>query len=430
MKKHNIYNKPSALAVLLAALLIQGCGVNPNQNPSTDASNSAVETGPVSTGEDLFTDAGPQAEAQIQADSSTSLRSRAVKVNVAALKRTLSSPNRPSTLKLRFFADQEVVIVLEEVQRISDDNIVVVGRIEGDLDSAVTLVVNGDVLVANVKRGTSEESFEVRYHGSYHVVRIPNETAEAEEPCEPVEEAGHSGEAEGATVQSEAAEALDAETQAADTASPLAAPVIDMLIAYTPRAKAAQGGSTAIQALIQMGIADTNRAFIDSGVNLQVRLAGTIETRQNEGTNMYNDLMALRSKTDRRFDEVHAERARKGADQVTLVAAYKGVNTSAGIGFVAANASNAFTVVKAMYFRQYTFSHELGHNIGLNHNDGFLSSSGRFRTIIAYGNYPRIRRYSNPNLKYNGYLTGSSARNEARILNRRAAITASLLSPR
>jgi hypothetical protein len=212
------------------------------------------------------------------------------------------------------------------------------------------------------------------------------------------------------------------------TAQPLSDPVVDMLVAYTPAAREHQGGKAAIEALIQMGVADTNQAFRDSGVGLQVRLVGMMETAQNESSDLNGDLTALRGTNDGKWDEIHTMRKRLGADQVTLVAAYLSNSSAAGIGYVNATASSAFTIMRDTYFRQYTLAHEFGHNLGLNHSDGLESSAGRFRTIIAYGSYPRIRRYSNPALSYNGYPTGDATHNESKILNTNATRGANLVA--
>lgn len=206
-----------------------------------------------------------------------------------------------------------------------------------------------------------------------------------------------------------------------------ATPVIDMLVAYTPTARTGAGGDSAIKALIETGIANTNKAFTDSGVNLKVRLVGTLALTQNETGNWSSDLSALSSKTDGKWDAVHAERTRLGADQVTVVGEFPG-SSVAGIGYIKAGSGTAFTVVKRSAFSQYTFSHELGHNVGLQHSDGYVNSSAGFRTIMAYGSVPRILRYSNPSIAYKSSATGSSASNSASILNANGKTTANLVA--
>lgn len=341
-----------------------------------------------------------------------SSRSRFVTVNLQALTEALNGPNR--NINLNFFDNEQVEVTLEQINKISDDNFVAAGRINGDDESSVSLVLNDGILLANVRRSNSDQTFEVRYNkDGVHTVSVPRSN---EEGCP----ASHAENLPG--------EEPIKETIQAD-AGILATPVIDMLVVYTPIARSRQGGTSAMKALIQMGIADTNRAFTDSGINLQVRLAGTMEMTQNESGNWSTDLSRLKGSSDGKWDAVHAERRRLGADQVSLIGAYTSGGSTAGIGYINAGHSSAFTVTKANKFGQYTFTHELGHNLGLNHSDGYVNGAGRFRTIMAYGSYPRIRRFSNPNRTYNGNKTGTTAKYSASIANRNASRVAMLLSP-
>jgi len=112
---------------------------------------------------------------------------------------------------------------------------------------------------------------------------------------------------------------------------------------------------------------------------------------------------------------VHAERKRLGADLVSIVAYYS--SSTAGIGYVGSSFTTGFSITKTTAFKQFSFTHELGHNMGLNHLDGYENSSGKFRTVMAYGSYTRIPRFSNPGLDFNSYATGTSSNNSAKILN-------------
>lgn len=184
------------------------------------------------------------------------------------------------------------------------------------------------------------------------------------------------------------------------------------------------GGSDAIKALIQMGVADSNKAYQTSGVNLSLRLVGTIAVTQAESS-FTSDLTALKSTSDGKWDAVHAERTRVGADLVALVAYYSNSST-AGIGYVGSTYSSGFSITKTTAFKQFSFTHELGHNIGLKHEDGYENSSGKFRTVMAYGTYTRIARFSNPAIDYNGYATGTSSNNSAAKINANGARIAAL----
>ncbi|MES2963443.1 MAG: M12 family metallo-peptidase [Bdellovibrionota bacterium] len=395
---------------LTAVALTSGCGFAPGSDDS-----------PVDA---IFADASSEAEADAQANdpSEAARRRRYVRVNARALARAIGAAESGSTrvFKLNLFEGEPITVVLEDVMRITDDNVTATGRIVGDSESAVTLVMNKDVLLVNVRRGTSDEQFEVRYVGDgLHKVRelLPDH---GDEGCE-------TANSPGATAMSEEESLAESIASNEDDASPLATPVIDILAAYTPAARTKMGGIDAVTALIQLGIADTNRALADSGVALAARLVGIVALTQNETGNWSSDLSALRSKTDGKWNAVHTERTRLGADQVSLVVSSPS-GSVAGIGYVNASASTAFTITRTSAFKAYSFSHELGHNLGLNHTDGYVSSAGRFRTIIAYGTYPRARRYSNPNLTYLGYKTGDSSHNESSILNRNAYRVSSLIS--
>jgi hypothetical protein len=439
-----LFTASSALAM---ALVLQGCGAKSSNDGSTtlnpvastcqaaesDTASIFTEVEQDNSGESRVEERGQdnaqdhvrsRIEEVDQDQVSDTLRRRFVKVDMDRMKR-LFRAGAGQKIKLPLFADREVTVAVENVEQISDDNAVVVGRLEGDALSAVTLVMNKGVLVGNINSGMTDEKYEIRYlSDGVHSIRAEGgdkggDCLEVAAPQETVEE---QVEAQAMQAATKAAEAQDESNNAVE-----AKPVIDMLVAYTPAARDKEGGTDAIRAEIQLSVANTTRAFADSGVNAEARLVGMMELKQNESS--YNsDLTALKSKTDGKWDEVHAERARLGADQVTVIGAYANGGSVYGIGYTNSTAASAFTIVKSAAFGMYTVSHELGHNFGLQHSDGLQSSAGKFRTIIAYGQYPRIRRYSNPSLPYNGFATGDSSHNEASILNKNAAKMSNLVA--
>ena len=347
--------------------------------------------------------------------SSDESRRRYVNVNFEALKGALAQSS--GVLTLNFFNDKSLRLALSRIEKGIEDSTVATGEIEGDPNSSVSLALVGRVLFVNVKSAENEASYEVRLaaeNGELHVVRELGGSDAVADACETVD----------AVVEPDDEPII--ETQGGDN-SVMAAPVLDILVAYTPAARARVGGTSAIKALIHIGIADTNAALAGSGANMQVRLVGTLETKQNETGNYNSDLAALKGTTDSRWNEVHAVRKQLGADQVSLIGAYTRTYSPVGIGYYKATKSSAFTIVKYDTFKNYTFAHELGHNIGLDHSDGYQNSTARFRTIMAYGSYQRIRRYSNPNISYNGYKTGTSYNNSAKIINANNSRMASLV---
>jgi len=90
----------------------------------------------------------------------------------------------------------------------------------------------------------------------------------------------------------------------------------------------------------------------------------------------------------------------------------------------------------------YSFGHEIGHNLGLNHdrgtkntcggsgyNYGYRDPEGSFRTTLAYdcrtdqcdnnaaSGCTRIKRYSTPDRTYNGKVLGTADANNVRAIN-------------
>lgn len=215
--------------------------------------------------------------------------------------------------------------------------------------------------------------------------------------------------------------------------------VIRMVVAYTPAA-AAQAGN--IGALIQLAIDETNQAYRNSlvGSIVGVTLAYAYQTSYTEA-DMSTDLNRLTTTNDGFMDEVHTHRNNVGADAVALI---RGSGEYCGIGWLNSGANTAFTVTsQSCATGYYSFGHELGHNIGMQHdpavspgtgyNHGYVNVGAKWRTIMAYNNAcssagvncTRIQHFSNPAGCYSGAATGTAATHDnARVLRERAATVA------
>lgn len=403
----------TASVSLASALFLQGCGKERPPN-----SEAASKTCVPSTG-DIFVEIAPEIQPDVleQGMGRRTLRKRDVAVRMDAFKRAVRS-GAGGRIRMGLFSGKQIDIEIESVQSLSEDNAIVTGKIAGEATSTATIVMKDEAFVANIHEERTGEHYEVRHSGDgVHTVRSLGPDSIA--GCAAIP-------APAAPFESTASIATPEDFEIGNS-TVLATPVIDMLVGYTPAARASQGGTSGMQALIQMGVADTNRALTDSGANLRVRLVGMLEMTQNESSDFYADLDALRLTTDGKWDLIHSVRKRLGADQVTLVGLYAHNYTIAGIGYVNATASSAFTIVRTSAFGMYTFSHEFGHNLGLNHEDGLENPVARFRTIMAYGTQPRIRRFSNPNIPYNGAATGDSTHHSVKIINANAAQKAALV---
>jgi|GEM_PF-115444 len=200
--------------------------------------------------------------------------------------------------------------------------------------------------------------------------------------------------------------------------------IVDVLVAFSPEAKAANGGEDGIEAVITLAVAETNQAYLNSQAPVQLRLVGTVETVESESGSMSTDLGRLASTTDGHLDDVLVEREALGADVVSLIVHtgdYCGVGYQMGM-LHPAYAEYAFNVVKDdCATGYYSLGHEVGHNLGLSHDHanatsgvfpysfGYQEPTGAFRTVMAYtctGGCTRIQHFSNPEISYDGQLTG------------------------
>jgi len=207
---------------------------------------------------------------------------------------------------------------------------------------------------------------------------------------------------------------------------PIADVVLDVMVAYTQATINNEGSLNALLALINQGVADTNSTLNASNISARIRLVGTTELTYTE-TDPQAMLIALQLTDDGIMDAVHAERDQVGADFVCLWAplsqlcglAYRPSSISTGF------APLAFSVVDPDCQFKYTFTHELGHNFGCQHAVGdegiarggtlFEYSYGwrwngtngtQYRSVMAYAPGAVVRRFSNPDVSYQGRPSG------------------------
>lgn len=244
--------------------------------------------------------------------------------------------------------------------------------------------------------------------------------------------------------------------------------VIDIMVAYTPAAATAYGGVANTVSSITTAVTNMNVANTNSGVssNISFNLVHTYQVVYTESGTTSTDLSRLRTNGDGFMDDVHTRRNLYLADLVSLIVASP--TTTCGVGYLNTNptdysANNGFNVtVYNCVVGNFSMSHELGHNMGLQH-DWYVNSStlpcahhhgyvnqavipsgtptaARWRTILAYNdqcsangfNCNRLNYWSNPNITNTGNpmgiaLAGPNPAHEVYGINRFACVVSAFL---
>ncbi len=333
-------------------------------------------------------------------------RSRYVNVNFEEMG-TAEAPL--NNIVLNLFDDTVYTAILEHTESGSPEATAWIGRLEGIPLSQVVLIKANGVLSGSVAMP----------HGIYEIRPITNDVYIIED----IDQALFPEELEPVHVpdgQPDLDDLMGDLSGASDSCTD-----ISVLVAYSPEARAAAGSTAAIEALIAQAVAETNQSYVNSGLTQRINLVHTMETGAGDSQNdFYNDLYALLSLTDGRFDSVDAARETYYADEVALIIEdYQ----YCGLAFVNSSASSAFSVTARNCATGYfSFGHELGHNMGARHDwyvdvtanshKGFVNTTDHWRTIMAYSSHcgaagtycTRIQYWSNPNVFYNSDPMGIS----------------------
>lgn len=292
----------------------------------------------------------------------------------------------------------------------------------GGDDSAI-LVERKGLITGNVRANGELYAIRPLSNGEHVVMRIDQNRMPADHPPSY------------AKIFAEAtpAPAVENVTTAANT-------TIRVLVAYTPSVAAKHAN---MASFIDLAMAETAQGYTNSGVNITLELATTLQVSYTETGNFDTDLTRFRGTSDGYMDNVHTVRDQNAADLNMLMVtndAYCGL--ASGIGSTAATAfAEVFDDCATGY---YSFAHEFGHLQSARHdptNDptrkpyayghGYQAGNKAWRTVMAYNcsgaGCPRINYWSNPNKTYtDGQVMGTSTKSDnTRVLNTTAATVAS-----
>lgn len=241
---------------------------------------------------------------------------------------------------------------------------------------------------------------------------------------------------------------------AAGAARAAQCPVVDVLALYTPKAAKRVGGEHRVPASAQRIATRMNRSLAAGGLCGIIRVVHPYTATDYEGSEEFRTAHAtLKEHTAGLGRRVHEQRARYGADLVTLVVdrPQRGGGTADYTPALDASTDEfAYAVVDVDGIDLDSASHEIGHNLGLAHdrttlagkadgsmsvsrnrpyNTGWITEDGKRYTIMAYrsacGDHcRRISRFSSATQSWKGHRLGDADNDGVRVLRETMPIVA------
>lgn len=361
-------------------------------------------------------------------------RARAVHVDFDVLQDVfdaLTIAAEPMTIRIPFFDDATLLAEITSVVSTSSGGLAFTGTIPGVMFSTVVLVNNDGVVSINVSAPSKKYSI----HGSSQTGYLAKELQELDLP-----DHGSPPIVVNAAPLPKPARQTAADTLvAADSGTQM-----DVMVVYTPAARVNNGGTAQMHANIDAQVALTNLIYANSNVVQRLRLVYKGEVAYTETTDGV-DLSRLQNPSDGFMDSVPMLRDIYKADFVSLWGNYPG---TCGLGYLMGTESSGFegTAYNTVNSPSCTgsgsgtFAHELGHNMGLQHDKfvapenttvtpegstvpveilyahGYVDTVNRFRTVMAYDDEciatapftfcNRTLTFSNPSVLFNGVPTG------------------------
>lgn len=371
----------------------------------------------------LFNDNLNQQQKRV-AESSSKRNSATKRLRGISVNPNILNQNR---ILLNLFNDQELVGEIEQREERSDGAKIWKGNLEGKPESKATFVSRGSVTVGNIH--TEEGVYEIRYAGNgASLVRLidPNLLPDDLHPGAP----------------QTGVKARVSPAQSADAVA-----FVDVMILITQDAYDDLGRDIdAARALVDLMVEEANQAYQLSNIGIRLRLARAAvidDFIYNDSGNLSTDLIRLSAQSpvpigNHLAPYVRDQRDEYNADLITLVVKDGGGSCGIAYQMNEENESSfgelAYSVVDVDCISGYSYPHELGHNMGAQHNReddddivprysyayGYRDPRNRFRTIMAYPcddeECTRIPFFSNPDILYQGIPFGTATEDNARTL--------------
>jgi Metallo-peptidase family M12B Reprolysin-like/Domain of unknown function (DUF4214) len=229
---------------------------------------------------------------------------------------------------------------------------------------------------------------------------------------------------------------------------------IDLLVGYTPGMVTRFSTTAGVTSRLNTLVATMNDALTQSQVNLTIRLVNATQVSYSDTASNDIALTAISpSSTDPLKATIDTLRNQNNADLVALIRPYQRathggcgvawVLGAGGAGVTSSEASLAFSTISdgtdtggsGYYCDDLTFSHEIGHNLGLTHDranrsttvgatpyaNGYINNAAGFGTIMSYASN-RLARFSNPNIVCSGAPCGIARTDTANSADAAGAI--------
>jgi hypothetical protein len=316
---------------------------------------------------------------------------------------------KSTIISVPLFDNSTIRITRDELRRVDRDLVIWKGTIADQPSSNAVFVIKGNVVVADIITADNR-IFQIRYIGNrVHSLRQIDQSKFRPE-AEPLKAVPRQKEGGG-------------KLPAADTCSTDGPESIDEMVVYTPAARTSAGGTDAMIAAIYLAVEETNQSYFNSDINQRLRLVHIEEVSYTESGDVYTDLPRLQNGSDGFMDNVPTLRNTYGADTVSLILQ---TGDFCGLGYFMATVNNSFensaysVVDYDCTTGYYSFGHELGHNMGADHDTANSTSPGAYaydhgfthpsataaqswRTVMSYQTSPastRVQYWSNPNINY------------------------------
>lgn len=365
------------------------------------------------------------------------VRQRSVEIHTAALQSlqslhadTATALSSPSALadvqyQLELFDGLSVTLLNGRVSRGYRNALIWVGEVAGAPFSEAVLVVQGDMMQANISWPGAR--YHLRYRGTTSANGLLHSIQEIDLSGYPPEHRPG-----GPAIPPAAAAQLDAPAAGPDSPAADDGSNIDVMVLYTPASLLASNGIDDLTSRINLAVANTNAGYVASGINLTMTLVHVGEANYTEAATDVHDraLEALTFTDDGEIDEIHALRDQYGADLVAMLIEER---TSCGLGWIFNSLPDYGFQVSSwdcVGGGNNTLAHEFGHNQGALHDwglyvwpddeartgdaHGYVDTIEGWRTIMAYNDWEncpdhrcgQVNIWSNPDRNYLGDPTG------------------------